>query len=122
MGVVVLRGNYPTNEASFLYKKYGKLAKGVVVLVGSCPQVSCPMGSCLKGRCPRSAVENKCSIRIDSVNCQYKISMSERWFRSHSSHVWRSAPRARCEGAFRDRPTSNMSPQLGGFNGALRRA
>ena len=55
MGVVVLRGNCPTNRGSC---PIGVIFLGVDVPRGSCPGVNCPRGSCpmrvifLQGSCP----------------------------------------------------------------------
>ena len=68
MGVVVLRGNCPTNRGSCLIGVIilrGRYLKGVVVLVGNWQRGSCsmgvivlwgtcPTGSCLRGSCPRT--------------------------------------------------------------------
>ena len=73
MGVVVLRGNCPTNTGScpigvivlrdgcpngvvVLIGNWqrGSCLSGVILLWGSCPQGSCHTGSCSRGSCPKT--------------------------------------------------------------------
>ena len=73
MGVVLLRGNCPTNRGSCPLGvivprprcpqavvvlggnwQGGSCPMGVTVLSGSCPQGSFPRGSCPRGSCPRT--------------------------------------------------------------------
>ena len=57
-GVIVLRGNCPTNRGNC---PRGNCPTGVMVLGGSCPGGNCPGGSCprgviaLRGSCPRGS-------------------------------------------------------------------
>ena len=73
MGVVVLRGNCPTNRGSCPIGvivlgvdvprgscpggncPWGSCPMGVIVLQGSCPRGSCPQGGCPRGSCPRGS-------------------------------------------------------------------
>ena len=62
MGVVVLRGNCPTNRRGCPIGvvvlggnwQRGSCPTGVIVLQGSCPQGNCPRGSRPRGSCPRT--------------------------------------------------------------------
>ena len=65
MGVVVPRGNCPTNE--------GSCPIGVIVLRGSCPQGGCPWGSCPRGSFPSSWVCNTIMTVIQRKNASIII-------------------------------------------------
>ena len=72
-GVIVLRGNCPTNSGNCPRGNCptgvmvlggscsggncprGSCPMGVIVLRGSCPRGSCPQGSCPRGSCPRGS-------------------------------------------------------------------
>ena len=82
MGVVVLRGNCPTNRGGCpigvivggvdvprgscpgVNWQRGSCPMGIIVLQGSCPRVSCPQGSCPRGSHPGVVL-----FHDSSINC-----------------------------------------------------
>ena len=82
MGVIVLRGNCPTNRGNCPWGNCptgvmvlggscpggncprGSCPMGVVVLRGSCPWGSCPQGSCPRGSRPRGSCPVTCNIAV----------------------------------------------------------